>query len=296
MKTRSILFYSLLCALSILSGYAEANGYLALDNGYRWDSITQRVTLGGPDITVKGSTLTLKQINSYQLGARGQWTFCECAFIKAKGHYGWIFDSGKYREGGFTGHVDGHTWDAYGALGYYFCLNDGIWIAPIAGWSYDALNLNVSNVQTTINCFTYKLHGIKANQRFNGPFVGFDLLYEINPCWDFTFGYEYHFSSYQGDRLIKGREYGNPSFGWTTGYSNKRHLDYLSGQVFTLDTSYETCNCYQLGLELKFQFYNGDHGHYRRTKVPLISNFTYANVDGLWWRSFALMTYIGKEF
>src|SRR5205807_3965302 len=141
-----------------------------------------RVTASGPTASVKGSTQTLKGINSYQLGAIGQWNFCRRAFIRANGHYGWVLD-GDYSEGGFSGDAKGHTYDVEGTIGYYFCLARGIWVAPVVGWSYDALNLKAVDITTAINCEVFHLSDIKTHQRFSGPFIGFDLLFQANRCW-----------------------------------------------------------------------------------------------------------------
>jgi hypothetical protein len=279
----------LLCALvfgvSASSAYAEFCGYVALDNGYRWDRISNRVILGGATASVKGSTQILKDINSYQLGARGQWNFSDCLFIRGEGHYGWVFD-GKYNEAGIAGDAKGHTYDGKGAIGYYYCLAEGIWVAPVLGYSYDALILKGTDLTVAINGIVYDLCNIQADQTFSSPFLGFDLLYQTC-CFDFTYGYEFHFANWHGDRLLHGRDSGNPPFGFSTGHSNKRRMQRVYGQVFKLDGAYQFSDCWTIGLELKYQFYNGDSGKYRQTETPLPSQFTDKKVEGLWWNSFA---------
>lgn len=295
MKLFSKIFCVLLLGLSAASIHADSNGFIALDNGYRWDRISNRVTLGGPTVSVKGSTQMLRKINSYQLGARGQWNFCDCAFVRGAGHYGWVWD-GDYSEGGFFGDAKGHTYDANAAVGYYIYMAPSIWFAPIIGWSYDALNLKGTDISTAIDGVVYDLDDIKAHQRFSGPFIGFDLLYQFCCSYEFTFGYEFHYAHWHGQRLIEGPEYGNPPFGSTTAFSNVRHLNRVYGQVFKFDATYQFCDCWTLGLGLKYQFFTGDFGKYKQTERPLLSQFTYANVDGLWWRSFATTIYIGRMF
>ncbi len=271
------------------------NGFIALDNGYRWDKISNRVTLGGSTISVKGSTQLFRNINSYQLGGKGQWNFCNGVFVRGDGHYGWVFD-GDYSEGGLFGDAKGHTYDVEGALGYYFSLATGIAFAPVVGWSYDAFNLNGSKITTAINGCVYSLSNIKAHQRFSGPFVGFDLVFQPNGCCEYTFGYEFHYTWWHGQRFIQGPEYGNPPFGWTTGYSNKRHLNRVFGQVFKFDAAFTILGCWTAGFEVKYQIFNGDQGKYKQTKRPLIPQFTYSPVNGLWWRSFATTLFIGRVF
>lgn len=274
---------------------AKGRFFIAMDNGYRWDRISNRATIGGPTVSVKGSTQILKNINTYQLGARGQWNFYDCAFIRGDGHYGWAWD-GKYSEGGFFGDSKGHTCDGEGAIGYYLKMAKGIWVAPVIGWSYNALDLKGDHITTDINGHKYHLSDIKAHQRFNGPYFGFDLAFQPNSCYEFTFAYEFHYARWQGQRAIQGPQFANPPFGFTTSYSNTRHVHRVYGQVFRLGAAYQFCDCWTAGLDLKYQFYTGDHGRYKQTKKPLLPEFTYANVDGLWWRSFAATIVIGRMF
>lgn len=296
MKSLSKLFCSALLCLSAASAYADTQGYLAMDNGYRWDRISNRAIMGGSTVPARGSSQQMRKINSYQIGGRAQWTFCNDVFVRANGHYGWIFDGAKYSEGGLFGKTGGNTADAQAAIGQYFSLASGIWAAPVVGWSYDELFLKGKHIHTTINGEFFRLSDIKAHQRINGPFIGFDLNYQINSCSDFTFGYEYHFAWWRGQRLIQGAEYGNPPFGTTTGFSNKRYMNHVHGQVFKLDAAYQLCDCWELGLGLKYQYFDGDNGHYRQTKRRIIPQYSYRKIDGFYWSSFAATVYVGKMF
>lgn len=288
------LFCAIICSAATTSLYG--GNYLLLDNGYRWDRISNRATLGGPTVSVKGSSQTLRNISTYQLGLKGQWEFCPCGFVRGSGHYGWVVGHGDYFEGGFVGHAKGYTYDLQGAFGYYICLTPFVELAPIVGWSYDALNLKGTDIHTAIDGTVFKLSDIKAHQRFNGPFLGFDLLYNVDPCFNVTFGYELHFARWNGQRDIQGPEYGNPPFGSSTGFSNRRRINCTIGNVFKLDGIYQLCNCWQVGLGLKFQFFRGNAGSYRQTKVPIIPQFSYSKVNGLWWSSFAATISIGRTF
>lgn len=295
MHTFSQILSIMLLILATASAYAEPSSFIALDNGYRWDKISNRVTLGGPTINVKESTQILKRINSYQLGAKGQWMFWNSAFVRADGHYGWVFDA-EYDEAEFLGKSKGHTYDVEGSIGYTFSLTECVGIAPVVGWSYDQFNLKGTDIRVPIEGHVHHLSDIKAHQHFSGPFVGFDLLFRFCCDFDLTLGYEFHYANWHGQRLIEGHEYGNPPFGWTTGYSSKRHVHRVLGNVFKIDTSYDFCACWTIGLEFKYKFFNGDHGKYKQTKVPLLEEFTFAKVDDLEWHSFAAMIYIGRIF
>jgi hypothetical protein len=296
MKRTFPLFLLMLFVLLTKASPVQSEWSFAIDSGYRWDRISNRATLGGVNSGIKGSTQKMRGINSYQLGGRGIWNFIECAYIRGDGHYGWT-GKGKYSEGGYFGNTKGYTFDGKGALGYFFCVAPSIWAAPVVGYSYDALNLKATNIHVAINDVVYHRNNIKAHQSFQGPFVGFDLFFDINPCWDFAFSYEFHFARWRGERLIQGREYGNPPlFGTTTAYSNTRRLNSAYGNVFNFDLGYQFCDCWRLGLDLKYQFYNGDGGKYKQTRRPIMPLYTYANVDGLRWLSFASIITLGRTF
>jgi hypothetical protein len=169
-------------------------------------------------------------------------------------------------------------------------------IAPIAGWSYDAFILRATDIHVAVHGHHHCKDDLKVNQRFNGPFLGFNLYLSPCRCFDFNFGYEFHWARWHGDRLIDGCEYGNPSYGVTTGYSNTRHLHNVWGNVFRFDSVFRFCGCWIAGLELKYQFFRGDHGKYRQTERELLSQYTYANIDDLEWHSFATTVYVGVKF
>jgi len=294
-KTFPLIFLLTLCLLTTKTASIEASCYFALDTGYRWDRISNRATLGGLNVGVYGSTQKLKNINSYQLGGKGFWNLIECAYIRGEGHYGWT-GKGKYSEGGYFGNTKGYTYDGKGALGWFFYVAPSIWFAPVVGYSTDALNLKATDIHVAINGHRFHKKSIKAHQNFQGPFIGFDAFF-VDDCFDFSLSYEFHFARWRGERLIQGREYGNsPIFGITTSFSNMRHLNHVYGNVFNFDFGYQFCNCWRIGLDLKFQSYYGDSGKYKQTRRPIQPLFTYAKVDGLRWLSFASTLTLGRAF
>ena len=327
MNTVSKLFCTMLLSASVASVFAEPQSYLALDNGYRWDRLTNRATVGGPTLSTRGASQQLKSIQSYQLGGRGQVAFDEHTFIRATGHYGWVFD-GEYLESAYHGDLKGRTWDVSGAVGYYLTVykketkheveeqkevvysekkekryekdkhSAGFWIAPLVGWSYDVLNLTGTDLEMSFNGEEFEdLNHINAKQTFNGPYAGFDFLFQLYPKLDFIFGYEFHYASWHGKRVIKGDDYGTPSiFGIVTGYSNTRHIRGVIGSVFKLNTSYNFWDMWKAGLELQYKLYAGDHGCFKQTKTPINPLVSYKKVDGLWWTSFGVTLYLGGVF
>ena len=306
--------------LSIASAtmFAEPQSYLDMDNGYKWYRVTSRVFMNGPVVSLKQSSQVLKHINTYQLGGRGQWTFYDTAFIRASGHYGWTWD-GRYKEATFKGNAKGHTYDVDGALGYYFCVYDlnrlvpppdpaveltktdkrtpSLWIAPIFGWSFDSLNVKGENMRAKLTGEQFNnLNNINARQQLNGPFLGVDILFQLKSFTEFLFAYEFHYASWHGNRIIKGADYGHPPFGYTTGFSNKRHMNGVVGNVFKLTNSYTFSDTWKLGAELKYQFYSGDNGKYKQTKTPISPLITYKEVNQFWWLSFGMTIFVGGVF
>ena len=293
MKIFSKLICLMVFALSAKASCTEFSSYLDFDTGYRWDRISNRATLGGQTV-LRSSTQEMKKINSYQIGGK-LWLFCNCAFIKGEGHYGWVGE-GDYSEGGFFGDIKGNTYDGKIALGNYYHLAKAVWASPTVGYSWDGLNIKAEDIHTQINGVNYNLNDIKVDQRFRGPFIGFDIIYQAYN-FDFAFNYELHFANWHGDRIIQGRQYGNsPLFGLTTAFSNKRHVKTVYGQVFNMNLGYTFCNCWRVGLDLKYQFYYGDSGKYRQTKRPILPLVFYAKVDGLRWLSFAATVTLGRNF
>jgi len=293
MKKFYLFFWLLLSVFSIKT--VESTCYLALDTGYRWDRTSNRATFGGRNVSVKGSTQELKDINSYQLGVKGCWNFYEGSYLRGEGHYGWT-GNGNYSEGGYTGHTKGHTFDGKGAVGYAFCVAPSILFAPVVGYSYDGLHLKAHGIRVAINGINYHKNPIKAHQSFRGAFLGFDAIFDVCGCLDFIFTYEFHFAKWNGERLIQGGEYGNsPIFGTTTAWSNVRNLNNVYGNFFSFDLGYQICG-WRLGLDLKFQSYYGRAGHYKQTRGIVNELYTYHKVDGLRWLSFASTITLGKAF
>lgn len=289
------LLYAILLSLSV-TVCAESQSYVALDTGYRWDSLFHRVTTGGPNINNGTTNQRLKNINTYQLGAKGQYTFCNSAFIRGSGHYGWLGKDGDYDDAGIAGKLVGHTIDADGSVGYYFCVTDCWSVAPVAGWSYDQLHVKGKGIHELSNGRVLQFPDIKANNRFRGPYLGFDILFQPNTCFDFSIGYEFHWARWYGQRIIDGPQSAFPPAFGIAGLSSVRKVHNVLGQVIKFDVTGYFWDCWQAGLQLKYRNFYGDNGKYKQTITPIPPTFTFARVDGLVWDSFSLMVHVGRSF
>lgn len=290
MYFRLLLCVSQLCLIPHAFSECQYCGYLWLDTGYRWDKISNRVNLFGENFGDRTSSQTAKQLNSFQLGVKGKFAL-NCWLLKGSYHHGWLAD-GRYDEAGFRGKARGHTNDALGGIGYYFCLNRCMWVAPLVGWSCDELNITGKNIIDELT----NVGDIKYKSRFQGPWVGVDFTFQPSPCYWATFGYELHHADWHGTRLLEDGELGT-NFGFTTGFSNKRRHKNIWGHVFELDGTYVFRECWNVGLSLKYQIWKAaGTGHYKRTIVPADPAITSKVVNDVEWESFSLMVHAGYAF
>lgn len=269
-------------------------GDIRLDTGYRWDKINNRVSLFGEDFGARVSSQTINHVNSFQLGSTGHLAYRDW-FVKGTFHYGWI-GSGNYNEGGFKGKIHGHTLDASASLGYLFKVYHCIWVAPLVGWSYDDLHMKTKRARVTISGVTLNVGDIKCHNRFEGPWVGTDIVFQPSPCYQVVLGHEFHYAHWRGTRILSSGELGL-LFGTTTGFSNVRKHDHLWGQVFRIDVSYISCHAWDFGFGLKYQNWNAaGNGRYKRTKVPVDPTITAKRVTDVDWESFGVTLHASYMF
>lgn len=274
--------------------FCDFSGDIRLDTGYRWDKLNNRVSLFGEDFPARVSSQELNHINTFLLGTVGHLVY-KSWFLKGEYHYGWI-GNGKYDEGGFNGKLHGHTVDGSAALGYIFPVNACIWFAPLAGWSYDSIRTNARHVRVGLNGSVVDVGGIQCRSRFQGPWIGTDIIFQ--PCCNFqiVLGHELHYAHYRGTRFLNDGELGE-EFGITTGFSNVRKHKHMWGQLFRLDFSYMYCKMWDFGFELKYQTWNAaGNGRYKRTRVPTPPEVTSERLNDVEWQSFTATLHVGYMF
>lgn len=272
--------------------------FLEVDTGYRWDKLNNKVALIGPVVGLRTSPQFFKNVKSYQLGGKGLLPFLTNGYIRASGHYGWIC-SGDYEEGLIFGKIDGHTWDATGGIAWFFPVHCCWGIAPVVGWAYDDLNMEVTDVLATRLAPPTGLvpqTNIDSKTVFQGPWIGVDFLFQVGCDFDLSFGYELHRAKWTERRIPDGPEWG-AAFGTTTGFANTRDQCPVWGHIFQLEGTYYFCSCWRLGLALKYQAWQGQNtGRYRRVTTPLASTFTHSLITNLEWNSFSATVQLGRGF
>jgi hypothetical protein len=278
---------------SYQSCIGNIDGDLRLDVGYRWDKINNRVSLFGAD-EARVSSQTINHVNTFLLGATGYLAY-DRLFIKGQYHYGWI-GNGRYDEAGFVGKIHGHTSDALAGLGYLFQIHRCIWTAPIAGWSYDNLHMTAKHVRIGLDGVVSSVGNIVCRNRFQGPWIGFDVVFQPTQSYQFVLGHEFHYAHWRGTRWLSNGELGS-AFGETTGFSNTRKHNNIWGQVFRLDVTYMVCQMWDCGLGLKYQSWSScGNGNYKRTIVPVDPTITAKRVTDVDWESFTLTLHTSYMF
>jgi hypothetical protein len=269
---------------------------ITLDTGYRWDRLYNRINLFGENFGGTAASQT-QSINSYQLGGKGLWQMFSTAYIRGQGHYGWVF-SGNYIEAKTQGDLEGNTWDATAGLGFGFYLHPFWKIAPIIGWSYDKLNLTATHVTAAdfIAGDIVPIGDIDLTSTFQGPWIGVDLFFQASDCFDLNCGYELHRARWKEQRLLTGEDL-NTNFGVTTGFSNERTQEPVWGHIFQLDGICYFCDCWNIGLGLKYQVWQGQNmGKHERLFTPVDPDITNQVVADTQWDSFSATFRLGLGF
>lgn len=266
----------LLGAVCVMPGFAqewmEWDGDLALTAGYRNDHITTKLHAYDPPGTlIAQDRLKATSIDVYEIGLKGEITFCDDWFIKGFADFGWV-DGGRYREDTAfpiivsqtsTAHVNnGNTRDYSIGLGYLFSCNDCIKIGPVAGYSYDYQKIKLSTVDTN-GVADPTLSHLSYNMRWQGPWLGFETEYCLCDIL-LNLGYEYHWSDWRANWTLDGPDVPGVAF------SDKRKASRANGNVVYLDGTYTFCDCWNLGLGLKYQYWEAWDGRL----VPRSGSFT----------------------
>ncbi len=294
--------YLLLSLMLAGTGYASmleyqrcAQGYLSIETGYRYDRLDESNTFF--DTTSPTFFLSAEQqfrnIQSYQLGARGQFEFpCSNFFVQGFGHYGWV-GSGAYNyQVVATASIDGNTWDAGGSLGYFLPFYNCLSIAPLVGFSYDEQHFQTSHSQTSVPlsaaAVAESAHWVSS---WYGPWVGFSLFFD-SPCLPLFFdaGYEFHIGY---ARTSWHQEVTAP-----TQFSYQTHLNDLYGNVFHIQAQYPFCCHWLLGLRLQYTMWQNRSSATSRipSPAPGLTATQYQSTTQLSWHSFGALVNLGFSF
>lgn len=280
------------------------------------------------------SSLEWKNINIWEVEARGYYVTCDRVYLRGSADYGWI-TSGKARSKPFGGYgtslvgaseygdssskVRGHVYDVKFALGYQFQLCDDTFsISPLIGYSWHGQHFKDKNrgyscgydtapaLYHGSSSYSYSDYSYSSDYsydedrrsyhtRWNGPFLGFDFDYSLCCEWDLFGGYEFHWAQYHA----KGR-WDGIGYDYNNGFY--QHAKNAYGQVFDIGVKWDLCDCWTLALRGEFQFWNAHHGK-DRTKVleasctkRKLKTFVEVPVKKIEWRSGSVVFDVGMVF
>lgn len=299
------LMASLLSCSTAFAFWPEAaDSSLEIGVGYRNDRLEWRTDVspdsysdsdyygynyGFPNLS---SRLKWKNLDIWQIEARGKYVTCDNIYLRANGDYGWITHgkntdsdfSNNYSGGSFefahsSSHTKGHVYDAEIAVGYQFKMCDcSFAIAPLVGYSWHGQHLHdrhlrqsfYYNNDTTDSYYDYFTsynnsssgyggNNAKYHTRWNGPFIGFDFEYYFG-CWcDFEwqiFGkYEFHWARYHAKADFNFRS------DLFDGFHHRAKNAW--GHVFDIGIKWDFCECWTFAVKGEFQWWWANRGRDR---------------------------------
>jgi len=308
--------------------YANANiGQVSFEAGYRRDTIDWRTRFPSDDPIVTSNT-RFKDLDIFQIGVHGRSTFGSNFYVRGSAYWGWILD-GDFRRSaranfspgsdfssdenfvfGFSDRFRSTIDDQYvfglgAAVGYpfYFCDCTMV-IAPIIGYAFDEQNVRVDD--RDINFFDVSYGGGSCNDeccrrafisRWYGPFVGLDFDWRPwNSCFNLWAEIEYHWGNFRGKRSHLD-ESDSGFFGFDR---RNRHSDRATAWAFAAGFEYDLCNCWTIGLDVKFQDWSANRHH----RFCLGDSFSYEFGsfcehrfrENNKWRSYAINLTFGRDF
>lgn len=277
------------------------SGELMLTSGYRLDEFRNTIHIYEPSsVFIGNDTLKAREINSFQLGLKGRGEVCNF-MLRFNADYAWLGD-GQYTESTDfppvpenrvkAGLKNGDFQDFTIGVGYYFqvpCVCN-FEVAPIVGWSYHRQKFKINHTREKIapsipsmevatgsgsssfetisfpspgDISVPVLNGVSFKNRWEGPWLGIDFVYDACPFKVYA-GYEYHWATWHADWKLAGPDV------QTGAFSDKRHSKCAHGQVAYLDSEYELCSNWIVGLGLKFNYWVARHGKER----PIAGSFS----------------------
>lgn len=308
--------------------YANANmGQVSFEAGYRRDSIDWRTRLPSDDPFLRSST-KFKDLDIFQIGVHGRSTLGCNFYARGSAYWGWIFDgdfrrtseldfnASQFVSNNLTSGLDVGVSDRFrstiddqyvfgigGAIGYpfYFC-DCTLVLAPVIGYSFDEQNVRVDD--RIFNLGRFGSYGSDNEccrhtfiSRWYGPFVGVDFDWRpYNSCFEVWAELEYHWGSFRGKTNNLDDEE-NDFFGIDR---RNRHSNDAQAWAFSAGFDYDLCNCWTIGLSVKFQDWSANR-HHRFCRDESFDyefgsfcNHRYRENNK--WRSYAINLTFGRDF
>ncbi len=227
------------CDIPEVRGCIRLRSYLFANGGYRFDKVENKTSVLFPNnFEMVNDPLTAKNLQIYQVGARGLFAFDSYWYVKGFYYYGWIVD-GDFHDQFARGNLKGNCHDGLGGLGYLIPINRYCSLGYLGGWAYDEQNTVLKDANQN------QFNGLKFTSIWNGPWFGLDFYTTYTERFLFNLGYELHLTSWRGSWLLE-----RPL---TNAFSDQRKGGFSFGQVVFADFLwYIGCN-WALDLELKYQ-------------------------------------------
>ncbi len=279
----------------------QADASVQFGVGYRTDEINWKLGLHDTGLAHSDSKLWFKDLEIFTIGGRIKSSFGDCVHYRIDGQYGWVLD-GDVRESDHLSlatdtagvfatihpvtHNDVHhkyVADFAVAVGYPIqqCWFPSIQVSPLIGFGYDTQRLSSKNHNTILDNLPANVaaeFGIdatgKAKSSFRttwwGPFIGLDLAFFHQDCWNLYGELEYHFVRLKRDR--------NSDTG-VLSLDRHRRSKRGDGIVAKLGAVYHI-NCdWFIDGNLGYKTFVSHHGH-----------------DRVHWKSFTIMADLGRIF
>ncbi len=270
----------------------DCHSNLRFDVGYRQDNYEWKLRIPN-EIEFENSEDDLlrsnfNDVHVLQLGLHLDGTFCNCVYGRAEGQIGWILDGNHDEKFRFvqssTGGIDTvdvveihnvidgrNTVDFSFALGYPFrCWNSCWVIAPVAGYSYKSQYVFIDRNQrfapepasVTPAPVTHQpvltiqsCHQDKWLNKWYGPFIGFDTLYDSCDCFRLYGQFEFHFARFKGKKQVA-HDFSIPSTFFPSDFL--RNFDVSArknthGYLFRIGGEYDITQCVYAGIEALYQ-------------------------------------------
>lgn len=303
MKKLLSAFYALaLTTTAAHIGTVEADTSVEFGIGYRSDDINWKVDAPFDIAERTFSHLNFRDIEIFAIEGKIKGVCGECVYYRLDGQYGWVLD-GRVRESdqfsvgspspGEVTIVDVATHndikrdyvaDFTVAFGYPLetCCCPNLQFVPTIGFAYDTQRLGAKNRQRVSDELTTSqidAIGLDPGERSHhnyratwwGPFIGLDLAFSCQSCWNLYSEFEYHF----GIRTRRERN-SDTGFEFIDHYKRTKRA---SGFSLKIGSSYHMCCNWVLDGHLTYKRYTADD-----------------NKDRLTWRSIGIGVDIGYLF
>jgi Protochlamydia outer membrane protein len=265
MKKLLSAFYALALTTIAHTGIVEAGTSVQFGIGYRSDDINWKVKASEDVAPDTYSHLNFRDLEIFSLQAKLKGVCGDCVYYRIDGQYGWVLD-GTVRESdqfavdttpaiGGTTIVDVHTHndvkrnyvaDFNVGVGYPLqnCWCPELQIVPTIGFAYDTQRLRAKNHNNIIDQLTIdQINAIglstdgSSHSKFRstwwGPYVGIDLAFCHQDCWNLYGEFEYHF----GTRARRERN-SDTGFDFFDSYERTKHA---SGFSLKFGSTYSFC-------------------------------------------------------